>query len=474
MTVTVPHYVTTDGSGRWTGTGAPLSATQFDEDLYTLQAAVNGISLTPGVGVASISQPTAGTLLFTMTDATTAGPFVLPAGAQWNFRGNWAASTAYAVDDVFEQNGTIYAVIWPHTSASTFASGANDGLGHNYYIVRLNLPSDVLPAGGATGQALVKVSGTDYDCGWATLLKASNNLSDLVSASTARTNLGLGAVATLSTVPVANGGTGTTTPSIVAGSNITVSGTWPNQTIDAAGGGFSPIISSPADGDIIKYSAGDWINAPPSAGDLTWVTSSASRTLALTDAHHFIGVITGGTQTYTVPPGSSVAFPVGTVIALNQYYSGGGGSFTVAPGSGVVLHTAPGLSLNVSKQYGTAYLRYVGASGGSDYWLVSGDLDPAIDTISGTGAVGFDPTVYGEVAAITPAGSMTISAYSVMVKSFKMIFTTSGTSSYTITFGTNFKSAGTLSTGTVSGKVFVVDFIGNGVNYNEVSRSGPL
>ena len=37
-------------------------------------------------------------------------------------------------------------------------------------------------------------------------------------------------------VAVANGGTGTATPSIVAGTNITVSGTWPNQTINASGG----------------------------------------------------------------------------------------------------------------------------------------------------------------------------------------------------------------------------------------------
>jgi len=35
-------------------------------------------------------------------------------------------------------------------------------------------------------------------------------------------------------LPVANGGTGTATPSIVAGSNVTVTGTWPNQTIAAS------------------------------------------------------------------------------------------------------------------------------------------------------------------------------------------------------------------------------------------------
>ena len=40
-------------------------------------------------------------------------------------------------------------------------------------------------------------------------------------------------------VAVANGGTGTSTPSLVAGTNITVTGTWPNQTINASGGGSS-------------------------------------------------------------------------------------------------------------------------------------------------------------------------------------------------------------------------------------------
>jgi hypothetical protein len=40
-------------------------------------------------------------------------------------------------------------------------------------------------------------------------------------------------------LPVANGGTATATPSLVQGSNITITGTWPNQTIAAAGGGVS-------------------------------------------------------------------------------------------------------------------------------------------------------------------------------------------------------------------------------------------
>ena len=37
-------------------------------------------------------------------------------------------------------------------------------------------------------------------------------------------------------VAVANGGTGTATPSLVAGTNVTITGTFPNQTINSSGG----------------------------------------------------------------------------------------------------------------------------------------------------------------------------------------------------------------------------------------------
>jgi hypothetical protein len=38
-------------------------------------------------------------------------------------------------------------------------------------------------------------------------------------------------------LPVANGGTGTATPGLVAGTNVSITGTWPNQTINATGDG---------------------------------------------------------------------------------------------------------------------------------------------------------------------------------------------------------------------------------------------
>lgn len=39
------------------------------------------------------------------------------------------------------------------------------------------------------------------------------------------------------TLAVANGGTGTSSPGLVAGTNVTISGSWPNQTINSSGGG---------------------------------------------------------------------------------------------------------------------------------------------------------------------------------------------------------------------------------------------
>jgi hypothetical protein len=83
----------------------------------------------------------------------------------------------------------------------------------------------------------------------------------------------------------------------------------------------------------------------------------------------------------------------------------------------------------------------------------------------------------GDVIPYTPTQSATINAASMTGtggRTIRLVVTTSGTSSYTITFGTNFKTTGTLATDTVSGKVFVVTFVSDGVNWNEVSRTTAM
>ena len=58
-------------------------------------------------------------------------------------------------------------------------------------------------------------------------------------------------------VAVANGGTGTATPNLVAGTNVTITGTFPNQTINAAGGGG---------GGVTQIVAGTNVTISPAGG----------------------------------------------------------------------------------------------------------------------------------------------------------------------------------------------------------------
>lgn len=99
---------------------------------------------------------------------------------------------------------------------------------------------------------------------------------------------------------------------------------------------------------------------------------------------------------------------------------------------------------------------------------------PVVAALSGTtGTVSLDPTTL-DVATVTPSGDMTINASATTVKRLSVIITTSGTTSRTVTFGTNFKANGTLATGSTSGKIWSVDFVSNGAAFVEFSRSGPL
>ena len=55
-----------------------------------------------------------------------------------------------------------------------------------------------------------------------------------------------------------------------------------------------------------------------------------------------------------------------------------------------------------------------------------------------------------------------------------LIILTSGTTSRVITFGTGFKSRGTLATGTANARVFVFHWVSDGVNLYEVSRTAAM
>ena len=92
--------------------------------------------------------------------------------------------------------------------------------------------------------------------------------------------------------------------------------------------------------------------------------TSTSYTLVLADASKAVECSNAASITLTVPPNSSVAFPVGTVVEVAQL---GAGQITVAPGSGVTLQQAGGLKTRA--QYAVLVLR----KRATDTWLVAGD-----------------------------------------------------------------------------------------------------
>lgn len=94
--------------------------------------------------------------------------------------------------------------------------------------------------------------------------------------------------------------------------------------------------------------------------------------------------------------------------------------------------------------------------------------------LGNTGTVSLDPAL-GDVFTTAPTGDMTINAASGLLGSrVSVVVTTANTTSRTLTFGTDFKTTGTLATGTVASKVFTISFIGDGTNLNEVSRTTAM
>lgn len=97
-----------------------------------------------------------------------------------------------------------------------------------------------------------------------------------------------GAVTLAGTLAVANGGTGTSSPALVQGTGITVSGTWPNQTITATNAGAVTSVS----GTLPVVSSG---GATP-AISMAAATASVNGYMTSTYAAKLDGIAAGATN----------------------------------------------------------------------------------------------------------------------------------------------------------------------------------
>jgi hypothetical protein len=116
---------------------------------------------------------------------------------------------------------------------------------------------------------------------------------------------------------------------------------------------------------------------------------------------------------------------------------------------------------------------------GAETQVISGtgtsSLGLSTQTLTSATTIAFNPNS-GYLATLTPAHTITMNftagTRAGQICVLKVL--TSGTTSYTITFGTNTKSTATLASGTVDAKIFTVLFMFDGTNWLEVSRTAAM
>lgn len=148
-----------------------------------------------------------------------------------------------------------------------------------------------------------------------------------------------GTITLAGTLAVANGGTGTSTPALVAGTNVTITGTWPNQTINSSGGGS------------MTYPGAGIANSTGSAWGTSYSTTGSGTVVALATSPTFVTPVLGtptsgdfSTGTFTWPTFNQNT--TGTAAGLSTTLvvgSGGTGATTLTgyvKGSGTSALTA--------------------------------------------------------------------------------------------------------------------------------------
>lgn len=97
-------------------------------------------------------------------------------------------------------------------------------------------------------------------------------------------------------------------------------------------------------------------------------TATASDVAVLGDAGNVVQMDVATANTFTVPPNSSVAFPVGASVEVWQK---GAGQTTIAAGAGVTILKHASLTLKMKGQESGCSLRKVAA----DTWRLVGDME---------------------------------------------------------------------------------------------------
>lgn len=268
---------------------------------------------------------------------------------------------------------------------------------------------------------------------------------------------GLGTLATLSLAGIANGGTGQT-------SGVLGLGALRSYTTTATAAGTTTLTSTSTEMQVFTGTTTQTIVLPAGAtmvgGSVFTIVNQSTGTLTINsnNASLVTTVTAGAMVTLTFITGganSPAAWDVRTFGTIASQ---------AASGVAITGGTINGASIGATTPASVRGSSLTSTSVITDGVGAKGTVAPGALAFAATGFVTVTPNATGTfTSTVPPVGTRCT-----------LVILTSGTTSFTLTFGTGFLSAGTLATGTVTAKRFVVEFVSDGTFLLETRRTAAL
>lgn len=384
--------------------------------------------------------------------------------------------TSYTIGDLVYASTTIALSKLPDVATGNVLISGGVGVAPSYGKVGLTTHvSDVLPlANGGTGLNTVSTAGVyaallgytaTATAAGTTVLTNTSTQYQLFTGSTTQT-ITLPVTSTLTTgwtFHIVNNSSGNLTVNS-SGANL-VTTIYPNMTV------MVTCIAT------TTTTAADWEYGYTDFGGVSGtgnVVLASGPTITGAALNGTVGATTPSTGAFTTLSASSTVSGTGFSTYLSSPPAIGNtaantGAFTTLSASSTVSGT--GFSTYLASPPaigGTTAAAVTGAPIASTSVVTSGFTTLTAGTIAlafaSKGVVQVTPNATGSfTSTVPPAGTRCT-----------LIVLTSGTTSYTMTFGTGFKTAGTLATGTVTAKTFVFQFVSDGTTLIEASRTTAL
>jgi len=332
------------GTGDNSGTWGTLTNTNLGD-------AVLGEAIT---GSATVDFPSAADVTITLTDVATTQAArnlrlnITESGAGIGYVGNLILGSGCQIEKFYlinntgtgaktVKNTTGTGISVPAGKATLVYNNGTNVVDAASYLTSLTLGSALPVLSGGTGVTTSTGSGNNV-LSTSPVLTTPNLGTPTTLVLTSATGLPLTSGVT-GLLPIANGGTATSTPALVAGSNITITGTWPNQTIAAAAPGTGTVTSVSGTGTVNGLTLSGTVT---SSGNITLGgTLSGIANAALSNSSVTVSAGTGMSGGGAVSLGSSITLTnagvtsvtAGTGISVSASTGGVTITSTVASGS---------------------------------------------------------------------------------------------------------------------------------------------